>query len=39
MTSVNLQKTLEYLEIQERLRSENLTEYYIYQELFLHGFL
>ena len=28
MTSVNLEKTLEYFKIQESLRSENLTEYY-----------
>ena len=28
MTSVNLEKTLEYLKIQESWRAENLTEYY-----------
>ena len=28
MTSVNLEKTHEYLKIQESLRSENLTKYY-----------
>ena len=29
MTSVNSEKTLEYLNIQEILRSENLKEYYL----------
>ena len=29
MTSVNLEKILEYLMIKEGLRSENLTEYYL----------
>ena len=29
MTSVNLEKTLEYLKIQESLRSENLKKYYL----------
>ena len=30
MTSVNLEKTLEYFKIQESVLSENLTEYYLY---------
>ena len=29
MTSVNLEKTLQYLKIQESLQSENLAEYYL----------
>ena len=29
MKSVNLEKTLEYLKIQENLRSENFGEYYL----------
>ena len=29
MTIVNLEKILEYLKIQERLRSQNFTEYYL----------
>ena len=39
MTSVNLEKTLEYLKMQESLRSENLTEYYLGKSIFLHVFL
>ena len=39
MTSVNLEKTLEYLKIQESLRSENLTEYYLCKGIFLYVFL
>ena len=34
LTSVNLEKTLEYLKIQESLRSENLTKYYLCKGLF-----
>ena len=29
MRSANLEKTLEYLQIQESVRSENFTEYYL----------
>ena len=29
MTILNLEKILEYLKIQERLRSQNFTEYYL----------
>ena len=39
MTSVNLEKTLEYLKIQESLRSENLTEYCLSKGIFLYVFL
>ena len=39
MTSVNLEKTLEYLKMQESLRSENLTGYYLGKSIFLHVFL
>ena len=39
MTSANLEKTLEYLKIQENLRSENLTEHYLCEEIFLYVFL
>ena len=39
MTSVNLEKTLEYLNIQENLPSENHTEYYLCKGIFLHVFL
>ena len=35
MTSVNLEKTFEYLKIQESLRSENITKYYLCKGLFL----
>ena len=35
MVSVNLGKTLEYPKIQESLRSENLTEYYLCKGVFL----
>ena len=33
-----LEKTSEYLKIQERLRSENLTEYYLPKGIFLYVF-
>ena len=39
MTSVNLEKTLEYLNIQESLRCENLTEYYLCKRMFLRFYL
>ena len=39
MTSVNLEKTLKYLKIQESLRSENLTEYCLCKGIFLYVFL
>ena len=39
MTSVNLGKTLEYLKIQESLRSENLTEYHLCKKIILYVFL
>ena len=39
MTSINLEKSLEYLKIQESLRSENLTEYYLCKWVFLNVFL
>ena len=39
MTSVNLGKTFEYLKIQEGIRSENLTEYYLCKGIFLYVFL
>ena len=39
MTSVNLEKALEYLQIQDGLRSENLTGYYICKGIFLYIFL
>ena len=35
MMSVNLEKSLEHLKIQESLRSENLTEYYLCKGIFL----
>ena len=34
MTSVNLEKNLEYFKIQESLRSENLTKYYLCKGIF-----
>ena len=34
MTSVNLEKTLEYLKIQENVRSKNLTEYCLCKGIF-----
>ena len=34
MTSVNFKKTIEYLKIQESLRSENLTKYYLCKKSF-----
>ena len=39
MTSVNLGKTLEYLKIQESLRPENLTQYYLCKGIFSYVFL
>ena len=39
MTSVNLEKTLEYPKIQESLPTENLTEYYLCKRIFLYVFL
>ena len=39
VTSVNLGKTFEYLKIQESIRSENLTEYYLCKGIFLYVFL
>ena len=35
MTSVNLEKTLQYLKIQENLRSENRPDYYLCKGIFL----
>ena len=35
MTSVNLDKTLKYFKIQESLRSENFTKYYLCKGMFL----
>ena len=35
MTSFNLGKILQYFKIQENLRSENLTKYYLCKEIFL----
>ena len=35
MTSVNLEKTLEYFKIQDSLPSENLTMYYLCKGIFL----
>ena len=39
MTSVNLEKTLQYFNIQESLNSENLTKYYLCKGIFLYVFL
>ena len=39
MRSVNLEKTLEYLKIQEIVRSENLTAYYLCKGITLEVFL
>ena len=39
MTSINLEKTLEYFKIQKRLRSEILTKYYLCKGIFLCVFL
>ena len=39
MRSVNLEKTLEYLKIQEIVRSENLTAYYLCKGITLKVFL
>ena len=36
---LQLEKTSEYLKIQERLRSENLTEYYLPKGIFLYVFV
>ena len=38
MTSFNLEKILEYFKIQESLRYENLTKYYLSKGIFLYGF-
>ena len=35
----NLEKTFEYLKIQESLQSENLTKYYLCEGVFLFDFL
>ena len=34
MTSVNSEKILDYLKVQESLRSRNLTEFYLYEGVF-----
>ena len=39
MTFMNLEKTLEYLKIQESFRSENLTEFSLCKGIFLFVFL
>ena len=39
MMSINLEKTLEYLTIQESLRYENLTEYYLKSIYLFHFYL
>ena len=39
MTSVNIAKILEYLKIKESLRSEDLTEYYLWEGIFLYIFV
>ena len=39
MKSANLEKTLKCLKIQESLRSENLTEYYLCKGIFLYVFI
>ena len=39
MASVKLEKTLEYLKIQEILRSEDLAKYYLCKGIFLYIFL
>ena len=39
MASVDLEKNLKCLKMQESLRSENLTEYYFCKVVFLYGFL
>ena len=39
MTSVNIAKILEYLKIKESLRSEDLTEYYLCEGIFLYIFV
>ena len=39
VTSINLGKTLAFLKIQESLRSENLTEYYLCKGIFFMLFL
>ena len=38
MTSVKLEETLKYFEIQESLRPENLTKYYLCKGIFLYIF-
>ena len=35
MTSVNVEKTLEYIKIQESLQYEDLTKYYLCKGIFL----
>ena len=39
MASVNLEKTLQYLNMQEGLQSEYLTEYYLCKGIVLYGFV
>ena len=39
MTSVNLEKTLEYIKIRESLRFENLIKYYLCEGILLYVFL
>ena len=38
MTSVNLKKSLEYLKVQESLRSENFLQHYLYREEYIDMF-
>ena len=38
MTSVDAEKSLKYSKIQESLRSENFTEYYLCKGIFLYFF-
>ena len=38
MTSANLEKIVEYPTIEENLRYENLTEYYLCKGIFLYVF-
>ena len=38
MTSVSLEKTMEYLTIHEYLQSENRKEYYLWKGMFLYVF-
>ena len=39
MASFNLEKTLDYLKVQEIFWFENLTEYYLYKAIYLYIFL